>query len=441
VRPSLAVRKYQRQGVDAPTVGRDLLVDFVLTGYYLKEGDVIRLNVELVEAQSNELVWRELIQDKYENAFKLQDMVSAEVPRGLKVQFSDNERDRMRADVPDNPLAYEYYLRAVSYPITLENDKYAIEMLEKSIALDSRYAPAYVELGFRLDDLATESMLGIEEQRKAEEAFRKALSVNENLLTALWQLSFHCTNVGRSEEASELIDRMFRVAPDNAMTHYALGYLYRYTGMLEESEQEVERALALDPRNPRFRSAGFTYVYRGEYRKAHEVFQLDRDGTLRIAWKGMTLYLMGEKEEAVKYLDRAAALEPESFIGLRHAGISTFIKGNTEEALRIIRKLEKLKSSQGDSEHWYLLGNAYGLLGDSASCVRALRKAVEGGFFSYPCFLKDPLLNSVRDNAEFQRVLALAKEKCEAFKKRAFRLSDRTLTMTEAKRRNVMIRQ
>jgi hypothetical protein len=79
--------------------------------------------------------------------------------------------------------------------------------------------------------------------------------------------------------------------------------------------------------------------------------------------------------------------------------------------------LEEANPTDSDSEHWYLIGNAYGLLGDRTGCARALRRAIEGGFFNYPAMLKDPLLDPVRDDPEFNQVLALAKEKHERFKR------------------------
>ncbi|MCK5572345.1 MAG: hypothetical protein KAJ12_06270, partial [Bacteroidetes bacterium] len=310
----------------------------------------------------------------------------------------------------------EYYLRAVSYPVTIEGDELAIEMLEKSVSVDATFAPAFSELGFRIYQLAASAMQGREKSMEAERAFRKALSLNENLLTALWGLSLHHIEIGNSEEALELIEQMFRVTPNSALTHYTLGYLYRYAGMLEESAEEVERALALDANNPRFRSAAFTYVYLGNYKKAYEVFDLDRESTLSYAWKGMALFLQGQGERAIEYFDRAVAMEPKGFIGLRHAAIRAFLKGENNEGLAAIHQLEEANPSDSDSEHWYLIGNAYALLGDKEGCFRGLRKAIEGGFFNYPGLLNDPLLDSVRGDPEFQQLLAMAKGKHEAFK-------------------------
>jgi hypothetical protein len=60
------------------------------------------------------------------------------------------------------------------------------------------------------------------------------------------------------------------------------------------------------------------------------------------------------------------------------------------------------------------------LLGDSDGCIRALKRAVDGGFFNYPFMLEDEFLDSVRDEHGFQEILQEAKRKHEAFRKRFF---------------------
>jgi hypothetical protein len=57
------------------------------------------------------------------------------------------------------------------------------------------------------------------------------------------------------------------------------------------------------------------------------------------------------------------------------------------------------------------------VLGEKASALRVLRRSIESGFFSYPYIAADPLLESVRDEPEFARLLTMAKERHEAFKR------------------------
>lgn len=420
VRPSSAIRKYQQQAIDAPTAAKELAVEFVLSGSYLKEADTVRLNLELVNAQSNEMVWREAIQVKYENAFKLQDIVSEKVLQRMKVQFSPAERDLMQAHAPEDPLAYEYFLRAVSCPLTLDGSLLAIQMLNKSIEIDPNYAPVYSELGYRLSQEASYAMTGIEGRRQAEAALHKALSLNENLLTALWQLSLYYTEIGKSGEALELIRRMLRVTPNSAIAHFALSYVYRYVGMAEESQREVETALSVDPRNPRFRSGGFSYLYAGNYARAYEVFDLDGDSAFGYAGKGLALAMLGERERAVENLDRAIALEPKSFTGLLQLAVRAFVRGEREKCLQALRDVEAAKSLDTDAEHWYFIASLYGALGDKINCARVFKRAVEGGFFNYAYMLRDPFLDPVRNDPEIMALIAAAREKHDAFRARYF---------------------
>ncbi len=417
VRPSSAVRRYQDRTVDVPTAARELQVDYVLMGYYLKDGGMVRLNVELVEARSNEMVWRETIKANYDDIFALQDAAAEKVLGGLKVRFSSGERQNMRADVPADPLAYEYYLRAISYPITLDGDQMAVDMLEKALNLDPDHAPAWAELGFRINQIGSFGLLGEEQQLRAEQALEKALSLNENMLTALFHLSLLCVDKGRCEEAIALAERMLGITPDDALAHFVLSYVYRYTGLLEESAAEVEKALVLDPGNPRFRSGGFTYLYCGNYQRAFELFELDGASTFGIAWKGMSLFLMGDTQRALEHFERAVAMEPEGFLGLRYGGINAYVRGDAETGRRLIRRLDEATDPKADSEHWYMIASSYGLLGDRANCVRTLRKAVEGGFFNYPAMQIDPLFDAVREDPEFLEVMARAAQKHDAFRR------------------------
>lgn len=421
VRPASTVRQFQNQIVDAPTAGRELRVDFILTGYYLKEAEVIRLNIELVNVHSEKIVWREAIKEKYENVFKLQDIVSEKVMRGLEIQFSHDERSRMQFDIPQNPLAYEYYLRGISAPSTIPGDQHALEMLQNSIQLDPTYAPAYAEIGSRtqsLGNLAIHYELHQEKINEAEQAYLKALSLNNELLSALSYLSMLYTETGRTEKAYELTRQMLRINPNNAFCYFALGYVYKYAGMLKASEREFDKALALDPKNRRFRSAGLTYFYLEKYEKAIAAFDLDPESNLNIYYKGEICLRQNQPQRALEYFERVIALEPEGHYGLKAKGKIAFLEGNIEKSLRFTREWETLIPCDG--EDWLTLAENYSLAGDKAGCARTLRKAIAVGFFNYPFMLKDSFLDPVRGDPEIQRVLEMANAKHEAFKAKFF---------------------
>jgi TolB-like protein/Flp pilus assembly protein TadD len=418
VRPSGSIRKYEKQAVDPIIAGNDLKVDYILIGNYLMEANIIRLNVELIKVNSNKIIWREPIEVDFHNVFELQDIVAQEVIEGMNVQFTQKELSRIKKDIPDNPLAYEYYLRSISYPLSIEGDQLAIEMIRKSIELDSNYAPAYNQLGDRIHSLALYGLLNTEETKRAENFILKALSLNEELISALGNLSKLYTETGRIEEAVELTRQMLEINPNNADAHYSLGYIYRYAGILNESVMEMEEAVHLDPRNPKFRSIIVTYMFAGEYEKALDAFKNYKESTFTLGFHGVTLFRQGEKKRAIEYFDRVIAMEPEGLNALWVIGIKASIEGNIEEGIDAAHKFEQANIS--DAEAWYHFAENYGLLGDKEGCIRCLRRAIDGGFFNYPLMLNDFHLDYVRDDPEFQKVLEKAKEKHLAFRKRFF---------------------
>ena len=417
VRPSSAVRKYQIEVPDIATAGHELQVDYVLTGNYLKQENLVRLNVELVNVNSNELIWREPIEVKYENAFTLQDIVSKKVLEGLRLQFTSAEQKRIQGDVPQTPLAYEYYLKGISYPYTTQTNQLAVEMLEKSIELDSTFAPAYGALGNRHHRLANYKFGGIKQLELAEKYLKKASSLNPDLLSALGKLALIYTETSRTEEAVALTRKMLKINPNNPDAHSSLGYIYRYVGMLEESEREYDIAISLDPKKE-FRSAGITYLELGKYDKAIQGYNLDAESSFSLSLKGQLYVRLVQLDSAMEYLRRAISLDPNSVSYYLGMAFKAYTEGKYGEGIKFVKQIEEKNPT--DSEVWFGLSELYALLKDKNSCINALRNAVNGGYYNYPFLLKDNYLDSVRDEPEFKEVLALAKEKHEAFKKKFF---------------------
>jgi eukaryotic-like serine/threonine-protein kinase len=416
VRPSSMIRRFQKEPADPTTAGHILNVDYILSGNYLKESDAIRLNLELVDLKTEGILWHEQVQTKYESAFRLQDMVAEKVVNGLQLQFSPDERQHMGTDIPRNPQAYDYYLRSIALPLSLQDNQQAVALLRRSIALDSSYAPAFGELGYRLHQVGSFTFGRGNELREAEQAFLKALSLNSGLLNVLGGLTTLYTELGKTEEAFETSRRALQINPNSPDGHFGVGYVYRYAGLNEESKQEMEKAVQLDPRNPRFRSLGITYVYLGDYQQALNALDLDPGSPFNVGWKAEIYVRMGQKEQAMKFINRLLELEPEGAMSSTAAVEKAYLEGNHSEALRLIRDVEA--SGTVDGEQWYTFANHCGLLGDTAGSARMLQQAIDHGFFNYPFMLKDSFFDSVRGSQAFQAALQNAKAKHEAFKKR-----------------------
>jgi serine/threonine protein kinase len=415
VRSSSSVRIFKDELTDPISAGKELDAEYILTGYHIKDGDIIRLNLELVEVNSNTILWRDQIEEHSEKIFKLIDTISERVINGLRIEFSPVEDKRRQKDIPQNSLAYEYYLRAVAFPLSVEGSHLAISMLTESINLDSTYAPTFTEIGYRLSFLAQYELGSSNLYNRAEKYYIKSLTINPELLIALDGLAFLYIDLGKSEEALLLLQKSLKINPNNAVTHFRFSYLCRYAGMLNESKKAAEKALALDPTNVRFRSIGRTYLFLGEYTEAINAFNLGRQSAYTYSSRGNIYFREGKIDSALGYLNRAINLEPLSLTGRFAKAIKAYIEQDRLEGLKILKQIER--SDPWDSEVLYGLTSIYGLFGEKKRCSHIMRKAVEGGFFNYPFMLKDTFLDPVRDDPEFKEVLSLAKEKHEAFKK------------------------
>jgi len=418
VRPSSSIRKYEKVIVDPLIAGKELKVDYILTGNYLRETDTIRVNIELMNVTENQILWREKMDVEYNNKLKLIDDVSEVVIDGLHLELTVDEKNRIIKSIPVDPIAYEYYLRAVSRSSSIEDNLLAIEMLKKSIEIDSSFAPSFAELGYRIRQKTQTVIKSEGEVVNAEKFFLKALSLDDELLSALNYLSNLYTDFGHTDKAMDLLNRALNINPNNAFTHYVLSYLYRFTGMLKESANEARLALKLDPSNQRFRSVVWTYIYLGNYERALAYSDIDKGSIFENIIKGVIYFRTDQKDSALAYFNYVLQIQQKGYLPTYSAICKLYLENKLEQGKQLLRKWEQANPYDGETLYW--LASLYGCYGDTNGCMRVLQKSIANGFFNYPLMQQDYFLDSVREDPKFQKLLALAKEKHEAFKNKYF---------------------
>ncbi len=414
VRPSSSIRPFVGKAYSTRSAGEELAVDYLLNGTYQRQENEMRLTIELVDVGSDQIIWREPVQLEYDNAFQIQDAVSQKVLGRLQVEFSEAERVRMTYDVPKDPLAYDYYLKAISSPETQTGNSRAVEMLERSIEIDSTFAPAWDQLGFRWQRIGHYDLGGIDPTEKAREAFLKALDLNPGLLSALGNLASLYTDFGRSLESIRLADRLLEINPSSAIGHFARGYAFRYVGMTNESVREMSIALALDSTDNTFRSAGISYIIAGDLDRAERAFRVDEGSHYYDGWMGEIFVRRGQVDDAIEVLDRVARDDPDGLMGQWSIGIVSALTGNYEAGLAAARKWESAHIV--DAEGQYYNAGMYCLNKDADACIRVLRRAIDHGYFNVDNLLHDRFMETARDDPRFESMLSLAREKQAEFR-------------------------
>lgn len=287
-------------------------------------------------------------------------------------------------------------------------------MLKKSLALDDTYAPAYAELGKRMRYLTIYDLGEPAQINQAEKYLLKALSLNDRELDALASLTLLFTETGESVKAMELTQRMLEINPNYAGAHFSLGYIYRYAGMLEQSIKAMELALTIDPGNRHFRSLGVTYFNSGQFEKAWQAFDIDKNSAFSLGWQGKVQGRLGKNKQAIALFERVSAMEPGGFWDLVATAEKAIIENQRQTGLQAMLKLEQ--SNVFDAEPLYYWAANYAMLGDIQSSLRLLKMAVDGGYFNYPFMLSDSFLDPIRAEPDFKTILESARKKHLAFK-------------------------
>ena len=418
VRPSSATEKYRDQVIDIRKVAADLEVDTLLTGTFFRDGDELRITSQLVDVKSQKILWKGSFDRKYERLLTVQDDVAHQIINGLELNLSAAEAARLKPELPVDPMAYEYYLRGVDLDARNEFPL-AIRMLEKSTEIDPRYAPTWAQLGRSYSEAASFQFGGGEQYEKARAAYERALSLEPDRIETKIHMANLLTDTGRVEEAIPLLRDAIKTNPNHADAHWELGYAYRHGGMLEESVKECERARELDPGVKVNSSALNSYLYLGEYDQFLQSLP-QSELPFILFYRGFGEYYKRDWQAATADFARAFELDPTLLQAQVGKALSLATTHENATGLAMLKKAEaKVQEKKvADPEAIYKIAQAYSVLDDKGSALRLLRYCIDNGFFPYSYFRSDPLLDNLRAQPEFARLMETAHQREDAFRAR-----------------------
>jgi hypothetical protein len=192
--------------------------------------------------------------------------------------------------------------------------------------------------------------------------------------------------------------------------------------MLEESVAESELARRLDPGVKLYSSTLNGYLYLGKYDKFLESLPKSDDQALIVFYRGLGEYYKNDRNAAAVDFDRAYNLDRSLFQAQIGRALSFSIGKQNSQGLGVLKDVEDriTQRSVGDPEATYKIAQAFAVLGDIPSSVRVLERSIDRGFFPYPYLVSDPLLDPLRERPEFERLLAVARNRHLAFAKSFF---------------------
>ncbi len=248
VRPTSAVQKYSGRAQQAATVGKELRVDSVLEGTVQKEGDRIRVSVQLIDVKEAKTVWAHAFDEKFTDIFAVEDAISERIAQAMTLKLTEDEKARVAKHYTDDPAAHESYLQGRFYlnKFTEDGTKLAREYFEQAIAKDSHYAEAYSGLA----ESYAFGEIGLPPEEafpKARDAATSALDLDETVgeaHAALAQVAFLWD--WDWSAAEKQFKRAIELTPGDPEIHHMYAH-YLYAHQFDLAIEQYKLVLAVDP--------------------------------------------------------------------------------------------------------------------------------------------------------------------------------------------------
>ncbi len=318
IRPSSAIFKYTGQNADSVEIGRELNVEAVLDGSIQRQGDRVRVSVQLVNVTDGTTLWADKFDTKITDFFAMQDALSEQITRSLTLHLTGTEQNTLAKYGTPNAEAYQFYMKGRFWfgKNTVEGYRKAIDNFNQAITIDNNYASAYAGLA---DVYSVQTSVGF-------------LPPSEGLVKAK----------AAAEKAVELDD-------GSAQAHISLGHLRTLTWDWAGAEKEFQRAVALNPSAP----------------AAH-------------LWYVIYLSSLGRHQEAFALLKKAQEQNPVSII-INACAIRTHLFARQyDEAIAIGLKTLELEPNHVESMVWLAMAYENKGLYDEAVNLYLKRMSLRG---------------------------------------------------------------
>ncbi len=243
---------YKGKAVDLKQIGRELGVRYVLEGSVHRGGNRLRVNVQLIEAETGSHLWAERFDKPVADLFDMQDEIVARLANQLNAQLIEAEARRAaRKPDPDSMDLYFQGMAAANRGASPENYGAAYDLLERALAIDPANIDALVGRAKVASETAAASLTDDPASylAAAEAAATKALALAPKHAWAHFWLGMTYTRSNRSALAIAEFDRALALDPNLAFGHAATGLAKLSLDHPDETEGHVREALRLSPRD------------------------------------------------------------------------------------------------------------------------------------------------------------------------------------------------
>ena len=378
-----ASMQFKDRKQDIRAIGNELGARYIVGGSVRRFQDSVRITVQLVDVSTNRQLWGNTYKGKLDDIFDIQEQVAQQIVEALKLKLSFSEKLSLTKRQTVNVQAYDLYLRGQDYlyRLTKRSVERAIQLFEKAIELDPRYAAAYAGCSSAYGQMywlfAREEKYG----DRAQELSFKALMYDNNLAEAYTAMGLSYFISGKFEEACASSRKAIELDPDDFIAHWTLGRICFTSGEFEQAHALYRRVIELKP----------------SFLSAYQDLQ-------------MTCLRLERQEEAdllrsqlLERLPNHLLQNPDDARARIIHAIKLAEVGRRDEAMR--EGTQALELSPGDTVMLYNVTCLYAQLGEPERAIETLRQAIAVGNVNFAWLRQDPDINSLRERADFRELM------------------------------------
>lgn len=393
VKSRTSTARYKNSDLTLSEIAHELGVTTVVSGSVLRDGDTIRVNVQLVDAATDEYIWSESYERDVGDILALQSEVARRIAREVSVELTPAESARLRKTREVDPEVYEQYLKGMYFVKQLDAESImrGMQYLKDTVTMDPGEPLAYAglalayntighgvnahdafpkaiaaaEKALELDEWSGEAWAALAEAQLyygwdwdlAEKTFQRAIQLSPSLDHAYAHYAYLLMLLGRSEEAINISEKARDLSPVDPLWAGFTAWLYMLEGRWEDAIETAEECLLFETTLDLCRyTIGQVYSARGEYDKAVEVHEQIPAGDPFRNWAlGISYGLAGKHDEAQSIINELAVnpTPRDQF----HIALAYAAMGETEKSETW---LNVAYQSRSDWLPWTVHPNAYG---------------------------------------------------------------------------------
>ncbi len=367
---STSVEQYRDRKQNLREIADALGVNNILEGSVRREGEEVRVTLQLIDGRTDEQLWTQTFDNPLEGILRLQRTVALQVASELGARLSPTEqRDIEQVDTPV-PAAYDQYLRAAAIRATATDNaqlRNSVRLLGEAIHLDPSFAQAYAMRARMLVDLIGNGAGTPEDLDRARTDIARSLELHPDLPDGLVARALYATFISLDPAvALGDLSRALAVAPNDPGAHAAMGLTLRRLGRTDDAMQQFLEAAALAPGVIEFEGLpASNYYYTKDYQRAEREWRslarrYPEDPSLQLFADGVHYLATGELGDWPAEAARLAPTLPPFALSAN----SDMLLICTGDLAGLAQHYEQTPADELIAAKDYMLGVTYVSLGD-----------------------------------------------------------------------------